>query len=148
MIEQSTVHLPELLKDIDRPVSIYLVHLSSSRRVRIIISVSFLVGVPQKEAALRREENRSAAIVHPDDDPSRLGVKGSSFAPRILCLLSGYGVRRRRGLRHTRTRRVSARRTSGGCIKLRRGSLLGPGPVADLWHVLQVLAGVGRGPGD
>jgi hypothetical protein len=28
MIEQSTVHLPELLKDIDRPVSIYLVHLS------------------------------------------------------------------------------------------------------------------------
>ncbi len=24
MIEQSTVHLPELLKDIDRPVSMYL----------------------------------------------------------------------------------------------------------------------------
>jgi hypothetical protein len=61
--------------------------------VRIIISVSFLVGVPQKEAALRRGKNRSAAIVHRDDDPSRLGVKGSSFVPRILCLLSGYGVR-------------------------------------------------------
>jgi hypothetical protein len=29
MIEQSTGHLPELVKDIDRPVSIYLVHLSS-----------------------------------------------------------------------------------------------------------------------
>src|SRR5215213_2762398 len=29
MIEQSIVHLPELVKDIDRPVSIYLVHLSS-----------------------------------------------------------------------------------------------------------------------
>jgi hypothetical protein len=28
MIEQSIVHLPELVKDIDRPVSIYLVHLS------------------------------------------------------------------------------------------------------------------------
>jgi hypothetical protein len=65
--------------------------------VRIIISVSFLIGVPQKEAALRRGKNRSAAIVHPDDDPSRLGGKGSSFAPRILCLLSRFGVRRRRG---------------------------------------------------
>src|SRR5215207_6539264 len=31
MIEQSIVHLPELVKDIDRPVSNYLVHLSSSR---------------------------------------------------------------------------------------------------------------------
>src|SRR5918994_3138237 len=29
MIEQSIVHLPELVKDIDRPVSNYLVHLSS-----------------------------------------------------------------------------------------------------------------------
>jgi hypothetical protein len=29
MIEQSIVHLPELVKEIDRPVSIYLVHLSS-----------------------------------------------------------------------------------------------------------------------
>jgi hypothetical protein len=29
MIEQSIVHLPELVKDIERPVSIYLVHLSS-----------------------------------------------------------------------------------------------------------------------
>src|SRR5215204_7828510 len=28
MIEQSIVHLPELVKDIDRPVSNYLVHLS------------------------------------------------------------------------------------------------------------------------
>jgi hypothetical protein len=28
MIEQSMVHLPELLKDIARPVSIYLVYLS------------------------------------------------------------------------------------------------------------------------
>ena len=28
MIEQSIVHLPELVKDIERPVSIYLVHLS------------------------------------------------------------------------------------------------------------------------
>ena len=28
MIEQSIVHLPELVKEIDRPVSIYLVHLS------------------------------------------------------------------------------------------------------------------------
>src|SRR5215211_6231009 len=28
MIEQSSVHLPELVKDIGRPVSIYLVHLS------------------------------------------------------------------------------------------------------------------------
>jgi hypothetical protein len=33
MIEQSIVHLPELVKDIERPVSIYLVHLSSSREV-------------------------------------------------------------------------------------------------------------------
>src|SRR5215207_4801073 len=31
MIEQSIVHLPELVKDIDRPVSNYLVHLSSMR---------------------------------------------------------------------------------------------------------------------
>jgi hypothetical protein len=31
MIEQSIVHLPELVKDIERPVSIYLVHLSSVR---------------------------------------------------------------------------------------------------------------------
>jgi len=30
MIEQSIVHLPDLIKDIDRPVSIYLMHLSSS----------------------------------------------------------------------------------------------------------------------
>src|SRR5215204_6223505 len=30
MIEQSIVHLPELVKDIDRPVSNYLVHLSRS----------------------------------------------------------------------------------------------------------------------
>src|SRR5215203_3651004 len=30
MIEQSIVHLPELVKDIDRPVSNYLVHLSST----------------------------------------------------------------------------------------------------------------------
>src|SRR5918994_1596560 len=29
MIEQSIVHLPELVKDIERPMSIYLVHLSS-----------------------------------------------------------------------------------------------------------------------
>src|SRR5215211_7575238 len=29
MIEQSIVHLPDLIKDIDRPVSIYLMHLSS-----------------------------------------------------------------------------------------------------------------------
>ena len=29
MIEQSIVHLPELVRDIERPVSIYLVHLSS-----------------------------------------------------------------------------------------------------------------------
>jgi hypothetical protein len=29
MIEQSIVHLPELLKDIDRLVSIYLVYLSN-----------------------------------------------------------------------------------------------------------------------
>src|SRR5215213_5968966 len=28
MIEQSIVHLPDLIKDIDRPVSIYLMHLS------------------------------------------------------------------------------------------------------------------------
>jgi hypothetical protein len=32
MIEQSIVHLPELVKDIDRPVSIYLVHLSRQRQ--------------------------------------------------------------------------------------------------------------------
>jgi hypothetical protein len=32
MIEQSIVHLPELVKDIDRPVSNYLVHLSSMWR--------------------------------------------------------------------------------------------------------------------
>jgi hypothetical protein len=31
MIEQSIVHLPELVKDIDWPVFIYLVQLSSSR---------------------------------------------------------------------------------------------------------------------
>jgi hypothetical protein len=29
MIEQSIVHLPDLVKDFDRPVSIYLVYLSS-----------------------------------------------------------------------------------------------------------------------
>jgi hypothetical protein len=33
MIEQSIVHLPELVKDIERPVSIYLVHLSSQHRL-------------------------------------------------------------------------------------------------------------------
>jgi hypothetical protein len=32
MIEQSSVHLPELVKDIGQPVSIYLVHLSRSFR--------------------------------------------------------------------------------------------------------------------
>jgi hypothetical protein len=32
MIEQSIVHLPELAKDIEQPVSIYLVHLSSPSR--------------------------------------------------------------------------------------------------------------------
>jgi hypothetical protein len=30
MIEQSIVHLPNLVKEFDRPVSIYLVHLSSA----------------------------------------------------------------------------------------------------------------------
>jgi hypothetical protein len=35
MIEQSMVHLPELLKDIARPVSIYLVFLSSACHLSI-----------------------------------------------------------------------------------------------------------------
>jgi hypothetical protein len=33
MIEQSSVHLPELVKDIGRPVSNYLVHLSRTRNL-------------------------------------------------------------------------------------------------------------------
>jgi len=36
MIEQSSVHLPELVKDIGQPVSIYLVHLS--RRAEIAMT--------------------------------------------------------------------------------------------------------------
>ena len=35
MIERSIVHLPNLVKDIDRPVSIYLVHLSSISLPRV-----------------------------------------------------------------------------------------------------------------
>jgi hypothetical protein len=34
MIEQSIVHLPELVKDIERPVSIYLVHLSRASQCK------------------------------------------------------------------------------------------------------------------
>ena len=37
MIEQSIVHLPELVKDIDRPVSIYLVHLSEMLKKGCIV---------------------------------------------------------------------------------------------------------------
>jgi hypothetical protein len=36
MIEQSIVHLPELLKDIDRLVSNYLVYLSSTKSEAVI----------------------------------------------------------------------------------------------------------------
>src|SRR5215213_4175737 len=38
MIEQSSVHLPELVKAIGQPVSIYLVHLSSASRSSLEIS--------------------------------------------------------------------------------------------------------------
>jgi hypothetical protein len=40
MIEQSIVHLPELVKDIERPVSIYLVHLSRGRYCRSSTSMT------------------------------------------------------------------------------------------------------------
>src|SRR5918994_357385 len=42
MIEQSIVRLPELVKDIERPVSIYLVHLSSEKG-----EASMIPGIPQ-----------------------------------------------------------------------------------------------------
>jgi len=48
MIEQSSVHLPELVKDIGQPVSIYLVHLSSEpARGKILTSATapLLVGL-------------------------------------------------------------------------------------------------------
>jgi hypothetical protein len=38
MIEQSIVHLPELVKDIDRPVSNYLVHLSRTYASKLVMS--------------------------------------------------------------------------------------------------------------
>src|SRR5215217_4774548 len=44
MIEQSSVHLPELVKDIGQPVSIYLVHLSSEpARGKILTSATALL---------------------------------------------------------------------------------------------------------
>jgi hypothetical protein len=46
MIEQSIVHLPELVKDIERPVSIYLVHLSSYKQLAYI---GHLVGMSKTE---------------------------------------------------------------------------------------------------
>jgi hypothetical protein len=44
MIEQSIVRLPELVKDIDRPVSIYLVHLSRVVCPRRRLDGSSIVG--------------------------------------------------------------------------------------------------------
>jgi hypothetical protein len=64
--------------------------------VRIIISVSFLAGVPQKEAALRRGENRSAAIVHPTtilvvSEPKDARSKRASFASSPVTVSAGVG---------------------------------------------------------
>src|SRR5215211_3458574 len=50
MIEQSIVHLPDLIKDIDRPVSIYLMHLSSTEhapRERLGVPLPVSCGAPR-----------------------------------------------------------------------------------------------------
>jgi len=55
MIEQSHIHLPELVKDIDRPVFIYLVHLS---RIPVNAPYKLEVGLTQvtSTADVRRED--------------------------------------------------------------------------------------------
>src|SRR5215208_594430 len=70
MIEQSIVHLPVLVKDIDWPVSIYLVHLSSlyyfvasSGSAELLLSVAF------SELLLG-----SGLLVPPDGVPCLLGA--------------------------------------------------------------------------
>jgi hypothetical protein len=56
MIEQSIVHLPELGKDIDRSVSIYLVHLSSpaSRAFRALYPTREHLGALTSRRSIKR----------------------------------------------------------------------------------------------
>ena len=93
------------------------------------------------------------AAHHEGDGSGRLGVEESSFALCILCLRSGYDLRIGVG------DFVVHARACPGAVGLRcvvrlplapeqLSLLLRPRPVADLWHVLQVLPGVGRGQGD
>jgi hypothetical protein len=67
MIEQSIVHLSELVKDIDRPVSIYLVHLSSSER-------DHLVGQRLAERLQVEEALGYEWVYHLAYLPGRLGI--------------------------------------------------------------------------
>src|SRR5829696_8615875 len=59
MIEQSIVHLPELVKDIDRPVSNYLVHLSSPsnlsalRLATLVSELTFMGALPASTCRFR-----------------------------------------------------------------------------------------------
>ena len=50
MIEQSIVHLPELLKDIDRLVSNYLVYLSSDYRGRGVTASALSLALIHRSA--------------------------------------------------------------------------------------------------
>jgi hypothetical protein len=79
MIEQSSVHLPELVKDIGRPVSIYLVHLSRTRN---------LVEEPSPEVQQHQPYEHLEGVWvreqrHPQDRPDEhAGQRAEDHRPR------------------------------------------------------------------
>jgi hypothetical protein len=71
MIEQSIVHLPELVKDIDRPVSIYLVHLSSFLVPLRVLRADSVVMTHAVGAEVVREVLRLVVGRHAEGDSYR-----------------------------------------------------------------------------
>src|SRR5688572_13457891 len=87
MIEQAIVHLPELVKDFDRPVFIYLVHLSSrSKSSRFSVTPLCPLGHPCGTGI-------TVTVIGPLSLPSRRSRKNSVISTVIVWGSWGGGQR-------------------------------------------------------